>query len=94
MEDEVEIGNNTCIDRATAGSTIVGTGTKIDNLVHLGHNDILGKNCLVVAHVGISGSVTVGDNVTFAGQVGTVGHITIGDNCVFAGKTGILICAL
>ena len=89
LEDEVEIGNNTCIDRATAGSTIVGTGTKIDNLVHLGHNDILGKNCLVVAHVGISGSVTVGDNVTFAGQVGTVGHITIGDNCVFAGKTGI-----
>lgn len=89
LEDEVEIGNNTCIDRATAGSTIVGAGTKIDNLVHLGHNDILGKNCLVVAHVGISGSVTVGDNVTFAGQVGTVGHITIGDNSVFAGKTGI-----
>ena len=73
LEDEVEIGNNTCIDRATAGSTIVGAGTKIDNLVHLGHNDVLGKNCLVVAHVGISGSVTVGDNVTFAGQVGTVG---------------------
>ena len=89
LEDEVEIGNNTCIDRATAGSTIVGAGTKIDNLVHLGHNDVLGKNCLVVAHVGISGSVTVGDNVTFAGQVGTVGHITIGDNCVFGGKTGI-----
>ena len=63
LEDEVEIGNNTCIDRATAGSTIVGAGTKIDNLVHLGHNDVLGKNCLVVAHVGISGSVTVGDNV-------------------------------
>lgn len=89
LEDEVEVGNNTCIDRATVGSTIVGAGTKIDNLVHLGHNDILGKNCLVIAHVGISGSVTVGDNVTFAGQVGTVGHITIGDNCVFAGKTGI-----
>ena len=89
LEDEVEIGNNTCIDRATVGSTIVGAGTKIDNLVHLGHNDILGKNCLVVAHVGISGSVTVGDNVTFAGQVGTVGHIKIGDNCVFGGKTGI-----
>lgn len=89
LEDEVEIGNNTCIDRATVGSTIVGAGTKIDNLVHLGHNDILGKNCLVVAHVGISGSVTVGDNVTFAGQVGTVGHIKIGSNCVFGGKTGI-----
>lgn len=89
LHDDVEIGNNTCIDRATVDSTIVGKGTKIDNLVHLGHNDILGENCLVVAHVGISGSVTVGNNVTFAGQVGTVGHITIGDNCIFGGKTGI-----
>ena len=62
LEDEVEIGSNSCIDRATAGSTVVGAGTKIDNLVHLGHNDVLGKNCLVVAHVGISGSVTAGDN--------------------------------
>lgn len=89
LHDDVEIGNNTCIDRATVDSTVVGRGTKIDNLVHLGHNDILGENCLVVAHVGISGSVTVGNNVTFAGQVGTVGHITIGDNCLFGGKTGI-----
>lgn len=89
LEDDVEIGNNTCIDRATVDSTIVGKGTKIDNLVHLGHNDVLGENCLVVAHVGISGSVKVGNNVTFAGQVGTVGHITIGDNCVFGGRTGI-----
>lgn len=89
LEDEVEIGSNTCIDRATAGSTIVGAGTKIDNLVHLGHNDVLGKNCLVVAHVGISGSVTAGDNCVFGGQVGTVGHITIGNNCTFAGRTGI-----
>ena len=89
LEDEVEIGSNSCIDRGTAGSTIVGTGTKIDNLVHLGHNDVLGKNCLVVAHVGISGSVTAGDNCVFAGQVGTVGHITIGNNCTFAGRTGI-----
>ena len=89
LHDDVEIGCNTCIDRATVDSTIVGKGTKIDNLVHLGHNDVLGVNCLVVAHVGISGSVTVGNNVTFAGQVGTVGHITIGNNCVFGGKTGI-----
>ena len=89
LQDDVEIGCNTCIDRATVDSTIVGKGTKIDNLVHLGHNDILGENCLVVAHVGISGSVTVGNNVTFAGQVGTVGHITIGNNCVFGGKAGI-----
>ena len=89
LEDEVEIGSNSCIDRATAGSTVVGAGTKIDNLVHLGHNDVLGKNCLVVAHVGISGSVTAGDNCVFAGQVSTVGHITIGNNCQFAGRTGI-----
>lgn len=89
LEDEVEIGSNSCIDRATAGSTVVGAGSKIDNLVHLGHNDVLGKNCLVVAHVGISGSVTAGDNCVFAGQVGTVGHITIGNNCQFAGRTGI-----
>ncbi len=89
LEDDVEIGSNTCIDRATVDSTIVGKGTKIDNLVHLGHNDILGENCLVVAHVGISGSVTVGNNCTFGGQVGTVGHITIGDNCTFGGRTGI-----
>ena len=75
LEDEVEIGSNSCIDRATAGSTVVGAGTKIDNLVHLGHN--------------ISGSVTAGDNCVFAGQVGTVGHITIGNNCQFAGRTGI-----
>ena len=89
LQDDVEIGCNTCIDRATVDSTIVGKGTKIDNLVHLGHNDVLGENCLVVAHVGISGSVTVGNNVPFAGQVGTVGHITIGNNCVFGGKAGI-----
>lgn len=87
--DDVEIGSNTCIDRATAGSTIVGNGTKIDNLVHLGHNDVLGENCLVVAQVGLSGSLTAGNNVTFAGQVGSVGHIKIGDNCVFAARSGI-----
>lgn len=89
LEDDVEVGSNSCIDRATANSTVVGKGTKIDNLVHLGHNDVLGENCLVVAHVGISGSVTVGNNCTFGGQVGTVGHIEIGDNCLFAARSGI-----
>jgi UDP-3-O-[3-hydroxymyristoyl] glucosamine N-acyltransferase len=88
--DDVEVGCNTCIDRATVDSTIVGKGTKIDNLVHLGHNDIIGENCLLVAHVGISGSVTVGNNCTFGGQAATVGHITIGNNCVFAGRTGVI----
>ncbi|HIU63853.1 MAG TPA: UDP-3-O-(3-hydroxymyristoyl)glucosamine N-acyltransferase, partial [Candidatus Avacidaminococcus intestinavium] len=89
LGDDVEVGSNTCIDRATAGSTMVGNGTKIDNLVHLGHNDVLGENCLVVAQVGLSGSLTAGNNVTFAGQVGSVGHIKIGNNCVFAARSGI-----
>ena len=88
--DDVEIGANVAIDRATTGSTIVGNGTKIDNLVHLGHNDVIGENCLFVAQVGISGSVNVGNNVTFAGQVGSAGHLNIGDNCVFAARTGII----
>jgi len=90
LGDDVEVGCNTCIDRATVDSTVVGAGTKIDNLVHLGHNDIIGENCLLVAHVGISGSVTVGHNCTFGGQAATVGHIKIGDNCTFAGRAGII----
>ena len=89
LQDDVEIGNNTCIDRATVDSTIVGKGTKIDNLVHLGHNDILGENCLVVAHVGISVVLLLAITLLLQVQVGTVGHITIGDNCVFGGKTGV-----
>ena len=88
--DDVEIGCNTCIDRATIDSTVVGAGTKIDNLVHLGHNDIIGENCLIVAQVGISGSVTVGHNTTFGGQAATAGHLKIGSNCLFAGRTGII----
>ncbi len=75
IEDDVEIGSNTAIDRATTGSTIVRRGTKIDNLVHLAHNDIIGEHCFIVAQTGISGSVTVGDRVTLAGQTGTAGHL-------------------
>jgi len=87
--DDVEIGANVAIDRATTGSTVIKQGTKIDNLVHIGHNCVIGENCLVVAQTGISGSVTVGNNVTFAGQTGIAGHITIGDNCLFAARAGI-----
>ena len=90
LGDDVEIGCNTCVNRATVDSTIVGKGTKIDNLVHLGHNDIVGDNCLIVAQVGISGSVTVGHNTIFGGQAATAGHLKIGDNCLFAGRTGII----
>ena len=88
--DDVEIGAHVGIDRAAMGSTVIGDGTKIDNLVHIGHNCRIGKNCLIVAQTGISGSTTVGDNVTFGGQVGTVGHINIGGNSVYAARSGII----
>lgn len=89
VEDDVEIGAQVGIDRAAMGSTVIGHGTKIDNLVHIGHNCKIGANCLIVAQTGISGSTTVGDNVTFGGQVGTVGHITIGGNSIYAARSGI-----
>lgn len=88
--DDVEVGSNTCIDRATVGSTIVGKGTKLDNLVHLAHNDVVGENNLFVALVGIPGSVTIGDNNTFGGQSATVGHITIGSHNTFAARCGVI----
>lgn len=90
LEDDVEIGAHVGIDRAAMGSTIIGHGTKIDNLVHVGHNCKIGPNCLLVALTGISGSTTVGHNVTFGGQTGTVGHINIGANSVYAGRSGII----
>ena len=89
IEDDVEIGAHGGIDRAAMGSTVIGHGTKIDNLVHIGHNCKIGANCLIVAQTGISGSTIVGDNVTFGGQVGTVGHIKIGGNSVYAARSGI-----
>ena len=89
IENDVEIGSNTAIDRATTGSTIVKRGTKIDNLVHIAHNDVIGEHCFIVAQTGISGSVTVGHHVTLAGQTGTAGHINIGSNSVFIGRAGI-----
>ena len=89
VEDDVEIGANVGIDRAAMGSTVIGHGTKIDNLVHIAHNCKIGANCLIVAQTGISGSTTVGDNVTFGGQVGTVGHIKIGGNSIYAARSGI-----
>ncbi len=90
LEDDVEIGAHAGIDRATIGSTIIGKGTKIDNLVHIGHNCHIGAGNLIVAQTGISGSTTSGPNVTFGGQTGTVGHITIGGNSVFAARSGII----
>lgn len=89
IEDDVEIGAHVGIDRAAMGSTVIGHGTKIDNLVHIAHNCKIGANCLIVAQTGISGSTIVGDNVTFGGQTGTVGHIKIGGHSVYAARSGI-----
>ncbi len=87
--DDVEIGANCTIDRATLGSSVIGPGTKFSNLVAIGHGTKIGPDCLLVAQVGVAGSVTVGRHVTMAGQAGVVGHITIGDNAVVGAKAGV-----
>ena len=89
IEDDVEIGANVTIDRARFGKTIIGRGTKIDNLVQIAHNVVIGQNAIIVAQAGISGSTTIGHNVILAGQAGVVGHITIGDNAVVAAQAGV-----
>ena len=89
IEDDVEIGANVTIDRARFDKTIIGKGTKIDNLVQIAHNVVIGQNCLIVAQAGISGSTRLGDNVTIAGQAGLVGHITIGDGATCAAQAGV-----
>lgn len=87
IEDDVEIGANTTIDRGTTGPTRIGRGTKTDNLVQIGHNCDVGESCLLVAQVGLAGSTHLGHHVTLAGQVGVVGHLTIGDHCIVGGKS-------
>lgn len=89
IEDNVEIGANVTIDRARFDKTIIGRGTKIDNLVQIAHNVVIGENSIVVAQTGISGSTVVGKNVTLAGQAGLVGHITVGDNAVVGAQAGV-----
>jgi UDP-3-O-[3-hydroxymyristoyl] glucosamine N-acyltransferase len=89
IEDEVEIGANTTIDRAALGETRIGKGTKIDNQVQIGHNVEIGPDCVIVAQVGIAGSTKVGQSVILAGQVGIVGHVNIADGCVIGAKSGI-----
>ena len=86
IEDDVEIGANVTIDRARFDKTIIGKGTKIDNLVQIAHNVIIGKHCLIISQVGISGSVEIKDSATLAGQAGVVGHITIGEGAVVAAQ--------
>lgn len=87
--DRVEIGANCCIDRATVGSTEIGSDTKFDNMVHVAHNVRIGEKCYIVAQVGISGSVTIGNHVVIAGQVGIADHVSIADGTVIMGQSGI-----
>jgi len=89
IDDECEIGANTTIDRGTLGKTWIKRGVKIDNLVQVGHNVVIGENSIVVAQVGISGSAKIGKGVLIGGQAGLVGHITVGDYAMIAAKSGI-----
>lgn len=87
--DQVEIGANSVIDRATIGETIIGNMTKLDNLVHIGHNVQIGSGCLITAQVGIAGSATIGDNCSMGGQAGVVPHVEIGPESIIAAKSGV-----
>ena len=89
IEDDVEIGANTAIDRASLEKTVIGKGTKIDNLVQIAHNVTIGQHSIIVSQVGIAGSTKVGNNVVLAGQAGVRDHVTIGDGVMAGGGTGI-----
>ncbi|MBI2194753.1 MAG: UDP-3-O-(3-hydroxymyristoyl)glucosamine N-acyltransferase [Planctomycetes bacterium] len=89
IEDDVEVGCNTCIDRASFGSTRVGRGTKIDNLVQIGHNAEIGESCIIVSQVGISGSSKIGRECILAGQVGVADHVVLEDRVTVAAQSGI-----
>lgn len=89
IENDVEIGPNNCIDRATMGSTVIKKGVKTDNLVHIAHNVVVGENTVLAGQTGISGSSKIGKNCMTGGQVGITGHITVGDNVKIAGQSGV-----
>ncbi|HIJ80129.1 MAG TPA: UDP-3-O-(3-hydroxymyristoyl)glucosamine N-acyltransferase [Desulfuromonadales bacterium] len=89
LEDDVEVGANSTIDRAALEMTLVKRGTKIDNLVQIAHNCQIGEDCMIVSQVGISGSAKIGNHVTLAGQVGVAGHLTIGDNVMIGAQSGV-----
>lgn len=89
IEDDVEIGANVAIDRGTIGATIIRRGTKIDNLVHVAHNVVIGENSLIVAQVGIAGSTEIGKNCILAGQAGIVEHVKLGDGVVVGAQSGV-----
>ena len=89
LEDEVEIGSNSCVDRGSVDDTVIGAGTKLDNLVHVGHNVRIGRRCLLMAGVGIAGSTHIGDDVILAGHVGVTDHLVIGDRARIAAKSAV-----
>lgn len=89
IEDDVEIGANTCIDRAIVGATRIGKGSKLDNLIQIAHNVVIGENTVIAAQAGIAGSSQVGNGVVIAGQVGIADHVHIGDNAILAAQAGI-----
>jgi UDP-3-O-[3-hydroxymyristoyl] glucosamine N-acyltransferase len=89
IEDDVEIGSGSCIDRGTLGETKIGRGTKIDNLVQIGHNVTVGQNCLIVAQVGMGGSAKVGDRAVMGGQAGLPDHMSVGNDAVVVAQAGL-----
>jgi UDP-3-O-[3-hydroxymyristoyl] glucosamine N-acyltransferase len=89
IEDDVELGANVTIDRATFGRTLVKQGTKVDNLVQIAHNVTVGEHCILVAQVGVAGSTTIGRHVMIGGQAGLSDHLTIGDQVLIAAKSGV-----
>jgi UDP-3-O-[3-hydroxymyristoyl] glucosamine N-acyltransferase len=90
IQDNVTIGAGSCVDRGAWDDTVIGENSKLDNLVHVGHNVRLGRNCLLAAYTGISGSVWVGDNVSFGGRAGIADHVTIGDGASIAAAAGVM----
>jgi UDP-3-O-[3-hydroxymyristoyl] glucosamine N-acyltransferase len=90
IEDDVEIGAGTCIDRGTLGETRIGRGSKLDNLIQVGHNATIGSNCLIVSQVGLGGSSSVGERVVIGGQSGVPDHVTVGDDAVVHARSGII----
>jgi UDP-3-O-[3-hydroxymyristoyl] glucosamine N-acyltransferase len=89
LEDKVEIGSNSTIDRATMGSTIIRKGVKLDNLIQIAHNVDIGEHTVIAAQTGIAGSTKIGKRCMIGGQVGIVGHLTIGDNVKIAAQSGV-----
>lgn len=90
IQDDVEIGANTAVDRGAMSDTVIGDGTKIDNLVHIAHNVRIGRGCAIAGHCGISGSVTIGDFVMLGGRVGVSDHVTIGSGAQLAAASGVM----